>query len=266
MVLEQIFGAARPVIGVIHLLALPGAPRYGGSMTQIFDHALAELDALTVPGGVDGVIVENFNDVPFYPLQVPAETISAITAITRDVVTSSAVPVGVNVLRNDAAAALSVASATGAAFIRVNVHTGVSVSEQGVLAGAAHQTLRLRAALRSQVAIFADVGVKHAAPLAGRGLLTEVTDTAERGLADALIVSGDRTGCATAVPDIALVAEHTTLPVLVGSGATADNVGEALTCADGVIVGTHLKRGGVVTEPVDPQRVSRFVANARAAR
>jgi membrane complex biogenesis BtpA family protein len=262
MRLEQLFPAAWPVIGVIHLLPLPGAPRFGGQMTPIFDHALAELDALS-RGGVDGVIVENFSDVPFYPARVPAETVAAIAAITREVVTAARVPVGVNVLRNDAAAAVAVATATGAAFVRVNVHTGVVMSEQGLLVGASHETLRLRAALKSQVAIFADVGVKHAAPLAGRGLVSEAIDTAERGLADALIVSGDRTGSATAISDVTTVAEGVTLPVLVGSGATADNVGAIMAHADGVIVGTHLKRGGIVTEPVDPRRVTRFVANAR---
>ncbi len=263
MQLEQFFPTARPVIGVIHLLPLPGAPRFGGPMAPIFDHALAELDALT-SGGVDGVIVENFHDAPFYPTNVPAETIAAIAAIAREIVVASDVPVGVNVLRNDAGAAVAIATATGATFIRVNVHTSVMVSEQGLLVGASHETLRLRAALKSRVAIFADVSVKHAAPLADRGLVTHAIDAAERGLADALIVSGERTGSATAISDVNLVAEHTALPVLVGSGATADSVSAILAHADGVIVGTHFKRGGVVTEPVDPQRVARFVANARA--
>ncbi len=263
--LDEIFSTGRPVIGVIHLLALPGAPDFDGSMPRIHEHAAAELAALTSDAGsVDGVIVENFWDRPFYPARVPAETTAALAAVTREVVRASPVPVGVNVLRNDAQSAIAIAAATGARFVRVNVHMGVVVSEQGLLLGASHDTLRLRAALGAQVAIFADVGVKHAAALVDRGVISDAIDNQERGLADALIVSGPRTGAATSVADVAAVREHSTLPVFIGSGATDDTVGELLQHAHGVIVGTHFKRDGVVEHPVDPVRVGQFVAAARA--
>jgi hypothetical protein len=265
--LETMFGTPRPVIGVIHLLALPGAPGFGGNVSAVYDHALAELSRLTVEGGkdgsVDGVIVENFHDIPFYPDRVPAETTAAMAAITREIVTRSRIPVGVNVLRNDARAALGVATVTEAAFIRVNVHMGVAVAEQGFLVGESHHTLRLRAALGSAVAIFADVAVKHAAPLAGRGLSSEAVDAAYRGMADALIVSGDRTGGGASTADLTQVTESTDLPVLVGSGVTDATAAGLLEHADGLIVGTHLKLDGAVDAPVDPERVVRLMSAVR---
>src|SRR5262249_40138922 len=157
---------------------------------------------------------------PFYPHQLPAETIAAIAAVTREIVRAVDVPVGVNALRNDAQAAMAIATATEADFMRINVHMGAVVADQGLIEGSSHTTLRLRAALRSHVLIFADVGVKHATPLvAARDLATEARDVTERGLADALIVSGDYTGEATRPEDVDLVRQHTTLPVLIGSGA-----------------------------------------------
>ena len=248
---------------------LPGAPRFDGSMTRILDYAERQLGAL-VEGGADGVIVENFHDVPFYPDQVPPETTAAMSAIARELVRATSLPIGVNVLRNDAHSALAVAVASGARFVRVNVHTGVAVSEQGMLHGQSHHTLRIRAALRADVAIFADVGVKHAAPLAGRGLVAETVDNTERGLADALIVSGERTGSITSPEDLRAVKDRSPAPVLIGSGATVHNVGD-LAEADGFIVGTHFKAGGDVDTAtglrlIDPARVSAFVREVRSFR
>src|SRR4030042_6663056 len=193
MKFQEIFPAPKPLPACIPLLPLPGAPLYGGSRAEVYERALEEA-GIFEQNGVDGLIVENFRDKPFYPAKVPAETLAALTAVTREVVRKVRVPVGVNVLRNDAGAALAAATAAEAHFIRVNVHMGAVVSEQGIIQGLSHETLRLRAALQSGVLIFADVGVKHAAPLADRGVPRENRDLAERGLADGVIVSGGRAG------------------------------------------------------------------------
>ena len=195
MAFKDLFTAPKPLIACIHLMPLPGSPRYAGTMREIYDTALAEA-AIFAQYAIDGLIVENFRDAPFYPHALPAETIAALTAVTREIVRVAPVPVGVNALRNDAQAALAIATAAEADFIRVNVHMGTVVSDQGLIQGNSHATLRLRAALRSHVLIFADAGVKHATPLADRGLATEVRDLTERGLVDAIIVSGDYTGAA----------------------------------------------------------------------
>src|SRR5687768_13732115 len=167
--LSQLFAAQRPLIGMVHLLPLPGAPRWGGSMDAVVERALADAAALEAVG-LDGLLVENFLDVPFFPDSVPAETLGAVTVCVREVVRASHLPVGVNLLRNDAQGALCVAFATGARFIRVNVHTGLMATDQGLIPGRAHETLRLRSRLGADVAIFADVWVKHATPFPGSEL------------------------------------------------------------------------------------------------
>jgi membrane complex biogenesis BtpA family protein len=256
---QRLFPARKPLIACIHLLPLPGSPRYQGSMRAVYDTALAEV-AIFQRYPIDGLIVENYRDAPFYPHALPPETVAALAAVTREVVRVAQVPVGVNALRNDAQAALAIATATEAAFMRVNVHMGVVTSDQGIIQGMSHETLRLRAALRSSVLIFADVGVKHATPLGNRGLVLETRDLSGRGLVDALIVSGVWTGAETSLDDIALVRQHTTLPVLLGSGATPDNLHRVYDQVDGLIVGSTFKQAGQAENMVEEARVKAFTA------
>jgi membrane complex biogenesis BtpA family protein len=177
-------------------------------------------------------------------------------------------PVGVNVLRNDAEAALSVAAATGASFVRVNVHTSARVTDQGIVSGDAPETVRLRDRLDADVSILADVDVKHSAALAERPLPEEVAELIERGHADGIVASGAGTGHETDRTHLERVVAardglESTAPVFVGSGVTAETVGETLGVADGAIVGTALKEDGETTAPVDTERVRRLVASAR---
>jgi hypothetical protein len=223
-------------------------------MGEVYDTALSEVEVFKrYP--LNGLIVENFRDRPFYPDRIPGETIAALAALTREVVKAANVPVGVNALRNDAQSAVAIATAAEAHFIRVNVHMNAVVSEQGIIQGESHNTLRLRAALRSEVLIFADVGVKHAAPLADRGLAVETRDLADRGLADAIIVSGELTGSETRVEDVDIVRRNTDLPILIGSGATAENLHRVYSKVDGFIVGSYFKKNGKADNLVDEKRV-----------
>ena len=153
---------SRAVIGVVHLPALPGSPGHTLSRSEILDHALADARAL-FDGGVSGIIVENFGDSPFYSDQVPHHTVADMTAIVQAITDlNQTVPVGVNVLRNDASAALAIAAASNGCFIRVNVHTSAMLTDQGWIEGKAHLTLRERKALGAEaISIAADVGVKH---------------------------------------------------------------------------------------------------------
>jgi uncharacterized protein len=260
---RDLFGRRKLLIACVHLLPLPGAPRFAGDMRTVYDTALKEADIFK-RRGVDGLIVENFGDKPFYPGRVPAETVAALSAVTREIVKAAGLPVGVNALRNDALAAIAVAVAAEAHFIRVNVHMGAVVSEQGLIQGTSHETLRLRAGLRSNTLIFADVGVKHAAPLADRGLAAETRDLAERGMADAIIVSGERTGAETRPEDIDIVAAHTRLPVLVGSGTTPENLHRVFSKADGFIVGSYFKKGARGENRVEAKRVEAFLQKMKS--
>jgi uncharacterized protein len=173
-------------------------------------------------------------------------------------------PIGLNVLRNDAQSALAIATCVGAQFIRVNVWTGIMATDQGLIEGRAHELLRYRRELGSDVKIFADVLVKHARPLGSPNLTTAVQDTIERGLADAVILSGWATGNPPDLEDLELArAAAYGTPVFIGSGADWENIAHLMQAADGVIVSSSLKRQGKRELPIDPNRVSRFVEAAR---
>lgn len=262
---EELFPVKRPLIACIHLMPLPGSPRYDGDRKKIYEKALDEVEILN-KYNVDGLIIENFRDKPFYPDRVPPETIASLSAVGREIVKKVDVPVGINALRNDAAAALSVATAIGAHFIRVNVHMNAVITEQGIIEGKSHKTLRLRKRLKSNVLIFADVDVKHSAPVVDRGLAAETRDLAERGSVDAVIVTGTRTGVETKTADLQIVKENTSLPVLVGSGVTPDNIEEFYSAADGFIVGSYFKKDGEAENFVDEERVKALMDRMKALR
>lgn len=244
---------------MVHLLPLPGSPGYDGSMQHVLDRAQRDADAL-IAGGVDGIIVENYGDTPFYPDHVPAVTVAALTSAVTQIRKLTNLPLGVNALRNDAIAALSIAAVTGAQFIRVNVHAGAMLTDQGWITGRAHETLRLRAALAAQVAIFADVMVKHAVAPPGLTIEDAAADAFQRGGADALIVSGKATGAPTHRDDLQRVQYAVpNAPLWVGSGVTADNAVELLDIAAGVIVGSALERDGKAGQEVVTDKVRQLV-------
>ncbi|HET7873896.1 MAG TPA: BtpA/SgcQ family protein [Methylomirabilota bacterium] len=266
MSLAPILGVPKAVIGMVHLRPLPGSPRWGGKMGEVVQAALDDARALT-EGGADALLVENYGDVPFASSRVDAGAVAGMAAVITEIGKAVPLPFGVNVLKTDALSALAVAAATGARFIRVNVHVGAVVADQGLLQSGAHDTLRYRRLLGSDVKIFADVQAKHGVPLAPVPIEQEARDCVSRGLADALVVSGAATGEPTPMGDIKRVRGAVPdVPLLVGSGVTADTVAELLSVADGVIVGTAVKRGGRLADPVDPDRVRRIVQAARAAR
>jgi len=258
--IDHLWPRVKPLIGMVHLLPLPGSPRWRGSMDDVVARALADAEALG-SGGMDGILVENFLDAPFFAEVVPPETVAAMARVVAAVVQISPVPVGVNVLRNDARSALGIAVATGASFIRVNVHTGVMWTDQGRIRGRAAHTLRQRAALDSHVAILADVLVKHATPPPGLTPEQAAADTWVRGLADALVVTGSGTGRPTELEELAEVLRGApTAPILSGSGVTPENVGAVLAVADGAIVGTSLTREGRAGSGVDLEKVRALVS------
>ena len=251
------------LIGVVHLRPLPGSPQWRGDLEAILRAAVIDARAYA-RGGANALFIENFGDVPFTKGSVGPETIAAMAAAGRAVRAAVPLPLGFNVLRNDARAALALCAACGGSFIRVNVLAGAMLTDQGLIEGEAFETLRYRRQICPQAQIFADVHVKHAVPLGAWSITAAARDTVERGLADALIVSGDGTGQPTDIADLDLV--RRTCPqsrILLGSGVTVQNLGNYLEAADGFIVGTSLKAGGKVARPVDVKRVA---ALARAMR
>ncbi len=260
-----LFDQQKPVIGMLHLLPLPGTP---GSvdLESVRSRLHADAEALAA-NGADGFIVENFGDAPFFPNRVQPHTIALMAALALEVRNRYPQPLGINVLRNDAMAALAVARAVDAQFIRVNILTGARVTDQGLIEGEAHRVLRYRELLGGNVLILADVDTKHSAPLGDRPLAVEVEDTIHRGRADALIVSGEATGRETSVSHLVQVKNAAgDTPVLVGSGVGPENLREMLEHSDGVIVGTAFKKDGLTTNPVDPARVAKLMKLANEVR
>lgn len=269
--------APRGLIGVVHLPAMPGDPAFddraraqgarGSGFGEVLDHALADARAW-VAGGIGALVIENFGSAPFFRGdergRLPAHQV-AFYARVLGALAELGVPLGVNCLRNDALSALGIAAACEGAFVRVNVHVGAYVTDQGLLEGEADRSLRYRSALGAQhVAILADVLVKHAAPLAPLDASAAVHDLIDRGLADGVIVSGQATG-APVDPDLlsTVSAAAGTHPVYIGSGLTVENAASLAPLCQGAIVGTAAKRGGDVRAPVDSDRVRRLVEATR---
>lgn len=263
MDLNQIFKTPNPIIGVVHLQPLPTSARWGGNLKSAIARAEQEATALA-SGGVHGIIVENFFDAPFAKDCVDPAVVSAMTLIVDRLMNLVTLPIGVNVLRNDAHSALAIASCTNAAFVRVNVLTGVMATDQGLIEGQARELMRYRRELDSDVKILADVLVKHARPLGSPNLTTAVQETIERGLADGVILSGWATGSPPSLEDLELAtAAAKGTPVFIGSGANWENISTLISAADGAIVSSSLKRHGRIDQPIDPIRVSRFVEAMR---
>lgn len=249
------FSRGKILIGVVHLLPLPGAPQFRGSLEDILDSALADARAYE-KGGASAVIVENFGDVPFAAAAVAPETIASMARIGVAIRETIRLPLGFNVLRNDARSALGLAAACGGSFIRVNIHTGAMLTDQGLIQGHAYETVRVRNHLCPEVKILADVHVKHAVPLGDETLENAARDAWERGGADALIISGAGTGLPALAADAETVrAVCPGAPILIGSGFSLENAATFLPFVNGAIVGTSLKRQGRVKNPVDARRV-----------
>ncbi len=224
------FWARRPLVGMVHLPPLPGSARGGeASLNDVLAQAAADARALA-EGGADAVMIENFFDAPFAKDAVPPHTIAAMTRAV-DAVRAAVpphLPIGVNVLRNDARAAIAIAHVCGARFVRINVYVGAAVTDQGLIEGAARTAVLYRRELGADVALWADVLVKHAAPLGVAVLEEAAKDAVLRGLADALIVSGAATGAPTAAEDVRRVKSVVpATPVLVGRPGRRNRPGAA---------------------------------------
>ncbi len=265
------FGS-KAVIGMVHLLPLPGSPRHTTplNLDAVESAALRDTSAL-IAGGAGAIIVENLGDAPFHAEAVEPITIASMARIVRSIVEVASecgdVQIGVNVLRNDASSALSIAAATGARFIRVNVHTGAMLTDQGIIEGRAAYTIRQREALgcgpkgETPIAILADVGVKHAVAIdPSWNVGQQAEDAWRRGGADALVISGASTGAPTSPKTLSEVRVAVpNAPVIIGSGMTIESMSGPLNEADGWIVGTALRTGGLGTA-IDVDMVLAMVA------
>lgn len=243
-------------VGVVHLLPLPAGPAEGASFEAAWERALGDAAALA-EGGAHAAILENYGDAPFPAGPVEPHVVAFVAALAGELRRRHpALGLGINLLRNDARAAVGVAAAVGAAFVRVNVHVGAMLTDQGILEGKAAETLRYRRALGARVGIAADVLVKHAVPLGPVELGPLAADTWRRGRADALIVTGEGTGRPADPARVeAIRAAVPEARVWVGSGVTLGTAATWRACCDGAIVGTALHAGGDTDAPLERARV-----------
>ena len=260
--LPDMFGVDKPIIGMVHLPPLPGSPNYDGrGLDPVIEWALRDVDTYQ-RAGVDGLIVENMWDYPYFVGEdVPPEAMTAQAVAAREVVKAANVPTGINVIHNGGPVTLSIALAAGATFVRICILTGARLWDTGELDhGCASRLLRHRKNLQAEhIKIFADVDKKHSLPFPGLDLETHIEWT-DFYLADALIVSGRMTGDAPSLEKVRKAKELSRgRPLLMGSGTSAENIADFLRHADGAIVGTSIKVDGQGENPVDAQRMAAYM-------
>lgn len=264
----ELFGTAKVVIGVVHLPPLPGSPHYRGQpLDELSAFAVEEARAY-VDGGCHGVIVENHWDIPFLkPGEHGYETAAAMAVITRRVRDAAGSPLGVSILSNAAECSIASAWAGGGGFVRVNQWANAYVANEGIIEGQSAHATRYRSRIGAHpVKVFADVHVKHGAhAIVADRTLAEQTEDAEFFDADVLIATGSRTGDAAALDEVTGIKDNTTLPVVIGSGITAGNIGELLPACDGVIVASSVKENDRWWGRVDRAKVLELTAAAAKA-
>ena len=250
------------LIGMVHLKPLPGSYLYDGNFDEVVEHAIDEAKKLE-KAGFDAIMVENFRDIPF-PKTVEKITVAAMSVISKAIREEVSLPLGINVLRNDGISAYSIAYAVKADFIRVNVLSGVAFTDQGIIEGIAYELAKLRKLLPSKIKVFADVHVKHAYHFGE--FEDALRDTIERGLADAVIISGKATGSEVDLEKLKKAKKISPVPVIVGSGTTYDNLPKLWKYADGFIVGTWIKKEGKTKNDIDLRRAKKLVELANELR
>ncbi len=263
---QSVFGVAKPVIAMVHLGALPGAPLYDAEagLEGIVEAARADLDALQ-DAGVDAVMFGNENDRP-YELQVDTASTATMAYVIGRLAASIHVPFGVNVLW-DPQATMALAAATGAQFAR-EIFTGLYASDMGLWAPDAGKAMRTRNRLgRGDLLTLYNVSAEFAGSLDPRPLADRARSAVFSSLPDAVLVSGQITGEAARMEDLeAVKAALPETPVLANTGVKHDTVADVFAIADGCVIGSALKRDGDTWQPVDPDRARDFMARVAALR
>ena len=248
------------VYGVVHLKSLPGSPENYLSLDEIIELAQEDVNNL-VFGGVDGIIIENFGDTPFVKDDISKRTLASFTTVVENIQYDREIKVGINVLRNDGIAALSIAEATKADFVRINVLNNVMMfTDQGIIEGKAHEIAEFRNSLNKEIEIYADVFVKHAVPPEGSKIENHTEELIHRAGADVVIVTGDGTGHEININDLNNVRDIVPQGKLaIGSGVNEENIEDYLGIADILIIGTNFKVDQDVSKRVDQRRVEQLI-------
>jgi uncharacterized protein len=263
----DLFKNVKPVVGVIHVGALPGTPASRLGVDELTELAAREA-AVYRDGGVDGLMVENMHDVPYLRGSVGPEVVAAMAVVARAVKTEVGLPVGVQILAGANTEAVSVAHAAGLDYIRAEGFAFAHVADEGLIESSAAELLRFRRKIGADaVRVFADVKKKHSShAITADVSLGETAAAVEFMRADAVVVTGGVTGEPPRAEDVREAKSHCRLPVLLGSGVTVENVARFYGDADGFIVGSYFKEGGLWSNAVERSRVERLTEAVRALR
>lgn len=254
------FSRPKPVVGVIHVGALPGTPRGSRSVGELV-RAAGDEAGVYRECGVDGIIIENMHDVPYLKGEVGPEIVAAMTAIGTEVKNRCQLPVGIQILAGANIEAMAVAHAAGLDFIRAEGFAYAHVADEGIIEASAAKLLRYRKLIGAErVQVWTDVKKKHSAhAITADVSLGETAETVEFMGADCVIVTGSVTGQAPKVADIQEAKSHCHLPVFLGSGINETNLEQFYKEADGFIIGTSFKVDGLWSNAVDPLRVTQLI-------
>ncbi|HET6863408.1 MAG TPA: BtpA/SgcQ family protein [Pyrinomonadaceae bacterium] len=258
------FLKAKPVIGVIHVGALPGTPRSSSKVSQLVDAARIEANIYR-DAGIDGLIIENMHDVPYLRGEVGPEVVAAMTAIGSEVKSASGLPVGIQILAGANIEAMAVAHAAGLDFIRAEGYAYAHIADEGFIQASAAKLLRYRRLIGAEnVQVWTDIKKKHSAhAITADVSLGETAETVEFMGADAVIVTGNATGRPPNSEDVKEAKANCGLPVLLGSGISEENISHFYEDADGFIIGTSFKVDGLWSNTVDSSRVESFLKTMR---
>lgn len=255
------FDGHKKIVGMVHLKALTGSPKFT-DMDIVKKHAIKEAKNLE-NGGIDGILVENYGDKPFWKI-ITEDTFKSMLDVCKEIKKEVNVPIGVNVLRNDWKSALMIADELDLSFIRVNVYIGITLTEQGIIEGEAAKIQRFKRRKNIDAKVYSDIHVKHGKTIYPERMEDAALDSVERGLADGVIVTGSSTGKEVDVERLKKVREVIEVPVIIGSGLNIDNMEKILPHADGAIVGTNFKEGGNINNPVSQEKVKSFMERVRS--
>lgn len=257
----SLFIKRKPVIGMIHVGALPGTPASSRSVSEIIERATNDAHIYSA-GGVDGLMIENMHDVPYLRGRVGPEIVAAMAIVGREVKEECNLPTGVQILAGANTEAMAVAHAAGLDFIRAEGYAFAHIADEGWIESSAAELLRYRKQIGAdRVQVWADVKKKHSSHAVTMDISPGATaEAVEFMRGDAVIITGSITGNPPSVADVEEVKAHCGLPLILGSGVDDVNIADFYEAADGFIVGSYFKQRGHWANPVDQERVERLMA------
>lgn len=257
---QSIFKKQKPIIGMVHVQALPGTPRNELNNSKILDEALKEA-RLYKKSGIDSIMIENMHDIPYLKGKVGHEISSLMTLIAYLIKQETNLPVGIQILAGANKEALAVAKSAGIDFIRAEGFVFAHTADEGIIEAQAGELLRYRRSIdASSIAIFTDIKKKHSSHAITQDIsLLDTAKAAQFFLSDGVIVTGNHTGMAASVEELKILKDHLDFPVLVGSGITQKNVAEYLPICDAMIIGSYFKEDGYWKNKLSYKRISSFM-------